>query len=40
MVILSETFEEVFRAVCGELMLEEEEEEILCSFHVGHCEQV
>ncbi len=29
-----------FQALCGELTLEEEEEEILRSFHVGHCEQV
>lgn len=39
MVMLSETFEDV-QVACRELMLEveEEEEEILCSFHVVHCE--
>ena len=38
--IIGDFFYFSFKAACGELMLLEEEEEILCSFHVGHREQV
>lgn len=36
----SNIIRKLFQAVWRELTLEEKEDEILCSFHVGRCEQV